>query len=239
MWLELLEFEIKTSTSFELKAANSEFSTSVTGNTVVDYVVMEAGTYTIDDGSSTGRQVIADTEVSVSGVFCSASTYEGSTATVSWSGFTGNPAVLHTISSDNDTDWTTSATDNGAQATPPDGSGARFYQMRGDDAVADDCDHDPEDIDYMAFQVGFGTTTAGNFDALVSGDDVEGSGVAYAVPFNDTFPAVPETVLVAMVAIDGGDGGAAYIDTDTAIDTSNAYASIDELGNAADRGTYN
>lgn len=227
----------KTSTSFEIKVDNYNDSL-VSTTTVVDWVAMEAGTWTVDDGGS-GLQVAAETVENVSGVFYRPSNINGSRSLVSFDpNFSGDPTVLHTVSSDNDTSWITSGVDDGSDTTnEPTQSGMGVMLMH----IYGDGNHDPEDIDFVAFNQGSGTNNGVDFDA-VNGTSVSAccSDSGYAASYHSgAFSSVPQVTVIGQIGHNGGDGGFAITHTGTPPDITNHYSSIDEDGPGADRGHMN
>ncbi|NBD74199.1 DUF2341 domain-containing protein, partial [Patescibacteria group bacterium] len=236
----------KTGESFEIRVWGSASTSQTTDATVVDYIVMEAGDYEIDNGGS-GVRVVAGTERNVSGVYCRANTLEGAPATVSFSpAFSQAPVVLNTLASDNNEVWGTTAVDDGSDfGTPPSTTDARLYQMVSYDAVQNDCSpREPEDIDYVAWEQETGASLGGTveYQATTSQNIVEGvSGGPHPVSLSG-FSDAPETYVVAMQGFDGADGGWAVTDTRSPVTASTYYTGIDEDGvhtagpDPADRG---
>ncbi|USN88639.1 MAG: DUF2341 domain-containing protein [Candidatus Nomurabacteria bacterium] len=219
----------KTTTSFEVLADN--FDSSVGGTTVVDYLVMEAGVWNIDDGG-TGTQVIAGTYEDVSDVQANTYAAAGYGADVTFSpAFSSPPAVIATVSSDNDSTWVTAHLNDGnTRNNPPTASAMGLYLGRGFESAV----HDPEDIDYIAFETGHGVNNGAEFDADFSTDNHDEPPVS-AEAFTSAFSSAPQVVIVMQAAEQGGNGGYAGLYAATPPTTSNYYPFIDEDGTGADR----
>ena len=105
----------KTENSFEIKV--DDYTDSFSGTTDVDYIVMEAGTWTMDD-NGTGLQVIAGTEAEVTDTISQPyGNNIGNDISFAASPFSGAPAALATISSDNDSQWIGVHIDDGTTRT--------------------------------------------------------------------------------------------------------------------------
>lgn len=218
----------KDANSFEIKVDN--YSSSVTGSTIVDYLVVEEGTYTIADGG-TGRTMVAGSEL-VSGQLGNGCA-TGTPYTASWS-FSASPAVFHTITSVNDPTWITTNVNDGSNNEPTTTTG-EFNLM---DGFAS-CSHtESEYIDFIAMDRFKGTTTEGVEYAVLNGiDTFDRSGDALlATPFSPTFTSLPLTYVSSIITFNGGNGPITVTDTRSAVTTSNFYGSADEDGPGADRG---
>ncbi|MEZ4200044.1 MAG: hypothetical protein R3B69_00340 [Candidatus Paceibacterota bacterium] len=224
----------KTAGSFEIKVDN--YNQNITGSTVVDYIVMEAGTWTLDDGGA-GTQVIAGTYADVDEVQSNNYT-PGIGVVVPFSpSFSSPPVPILTVSSDNDTSWV---------GTHVDGNGADHDVEVGTDemqiALARSLAtgvHDPEDIDYVVFGVADGTINGAAFEAFNSSDSVDDtqSNGGHAQSFQTGFATTPGVTLVQNNAEDGGNGGFAIKDTSGTSNASQIFLSILEDGPSPDQHT--
>jgi len=234
----------KAGDSFEIKVAGSEYTEAVTGSTVVDWVAMEAGSWTIEGGGA-GTQVIAGTEL-VEHIYCRTASTTGPQTGVSFSpAFSSAPAVFHTVSSNNDATWITSSVHNGTDtADEPTTTGMGMLLQQAYGAAQDVCyDHDPEDVDYIAFEPGHFYPPTGEFEARNSADVIVGpasTGAPVGQAYTTAFPSAPAVTLAALIGVDGSDGGFAMVDTRTAGTASTLYMGVDEDGagggDVADRG---
>jgi len=221
----------KGATSFDIKVDDEASPDGFSGTTTVDYLVMEAGAWTLDDGGS-GTQVIAGTVADASSVACNGTHGAGDTVTFS-PAFGSSPAVIATIATNNDSSWAVAGVNNGTAGGEPTASGMDVYMER---SFAS-CVHNAEDIDYVAFDVTHGTLADGEFEAVLSADVVTGppSNGGVGTNYATAFPGAPQVTLAQQLGEDGGNGGYALTNIGTAGTASTVYNSIDEDGPGADR----
>lgn len=220
----------KTSTSFDILTYDD--GGDATGSTVVDYLVMEAGVWDIQDGIGT-RQVVATTTKNITYVEGGGAYADpGSHTLRSWeSAFSGTPAVIATISSYNSTDWMMPHLSDGTtREALPTSTGYGVYLGRSHLATASYT----EDIDVIAMDQGHGTNNGVEFDAVVGPDGVV-THVPATVNFSGTFSTAPGVTLVMQGFEDGGNGATALRHTGTSITTTGLSAAVDEEGNPTDR----
>ncbi len=217
----------KTSNSFEIKV-DDYTDAFAGGDTVVDYMVMEAGDWTILDGG-TGTRIVAGTVSDVTDVKARTYATTGSIPVTFSPAFSTAPVVLATVSTDNDTSWVFTHTDDGANRTlEPTTTGAGFSLARSFESAI----HDPEDIDYIAMDVATGINNGVKYDFMRTPDAV--GGVATAISFNNTtFTNPPGVIVVNNIGEDGGDGGFAFIETATPGTATQFYPEIGEGGSGA------
>lgn len=226
----------KTSSSFDILTYD-EGGDANSGSTVVDYLVMEAGTWDIQDGAGT-RQVIATTTAGITDVAGGGSYGQLPGVQQSWpSAFSSDPVVIATISSYNSTDWMMPHIGDGVSAAtqqsmaPP--TATNFSTYLGQSHVTAGVQN--EDIDVIAFESGHGTNNGVEYDAVVGPDGVV-SHIPATVSFSDTFSSgAPGVTLVMQGAEQGGNGATALRDTSTAISASAVSVALDEEGNPSDR----
>lgn len=215
--------------SFEIKVDN--FSSSFTGSTTVDWIAMEAGDFEFDNGVDSTR-VIAGTE-NVSQVVCRGNFPAGGT-TVNFSpSFSSSPAVIHTVSSENDATWVTSTVNDGVTRGNPATASTMALALQ---RSFDTCTHSAEDIDYVAMEINHGTHNSVEFESILSPDVVAccnatGDGFNFATSFSST----PLVTIVAIAGEDGGDGGYAIDHTGTPTSTTQFFSAVDEEGPGANR----
>lgn len=220
----------KATDSFDIKVHNHTSTTNPSGSTVVDWIAMESGAYTIEDGSS-GTKVIAGTRPTPI-IGYNGSWPTGSSVTFTPS-FDAAPAVVHNIASNNNAAWVASMVNDGTQQGEPTASGMNALMNCSFDAS---CPHTSEDIDYIAFDTGHGTNNSVEFDAVVGTDTTSCCSTSgYATNYSSAFSSVPEVTVVSQMGEDGGNGGYAVTHTGTAGTASTHYNSIDEDGPSADR----
>ncbi|MCB9811903.1 DUF2341 domain-containing protein [Candidatus Nomurabacteria bacterium] len=220
----------KTANSFEIKV--DDYTDAFTGTTQVDYVVMEAGTWTIDDGSS-GVPVFAGTEEDVSDV--QVNTYSdtrGSVVSLPGGHFSSAPIALATISSNNDSTWVATHVDNGvSRSTSVTSTGFRVSMARSMDATSS---HSPEDIDYILFGAGTGSNNSVHFQTLnTSASVVDSFGASGYNQALSGFSSTPAVTVVNNNAESGGNGGFALKDLSGTNNASQVFLSIIEGGSGA------
>ncbi len=220
----------KTATSFDIKVDNE--AGSLSGTTIVDWLAMEAGAHSIDNGTGTTKVIAGSVTTSINN--CNGN-FENAGTSVSFSpNFNGVPAVLHTIASENDSDWVVSHVrgTSGARTDEPSASGMQVSLNR---SFAT-CDQPAEAVDYIAFDQGHGTNNSAEFDAVVGGDNVGCcSSTGYSTTYSSSFASTPKVTLVAQLGENGGNGGYAVTHTGSVGSASTHYSSIDEDGPSADR----
>lgn len=216
----------KTADSFEM-IVDDPFGT-LTGTTTVDYLVMETGVWTLQDGAG-GTQVIAGTYANVSDVQGGGGyAASGYGADVTFSPpFSVPPAVIATVSTENDSSWVIAHLNDGnTRNNPPTASAMGLYLGRSNETAV----HSPEDIDYIAFEPGHGTNNGAEFDADF-GTDSHDEAPPTAEAFTSAFsPSAPEVVIVMQGAEQGGNGAWASLYAATPPTTSNYYPVVDESG---------
>ena len=214
----------KTANSFTLYVSN--YNDTVTGTTTVDYMVVEAGDWTIDDGGS-GTRIVANT-INVSTVSGrSVPTNPGGTAVSFSPAFSGSPpAVITTVSSNNDTDWVLASTYDGSNTIngPTINGFTSFLNMNWVTPIS----HAAEDVDYVAIAQGNGTVGSSEFHAIVTADTI--SITPEAVTFSPAFSSVPQVTLTHQDSQDGGDGGYGMVDTANPTTVNEVYVAVEEDG---------
>ncbi len=220
----------KSSHSFQIKVDN--YDNNFNGTTTVDWIAIDAGAWTIEDGS-TGTKVIAGTK-NVSKVYCRSYSNTPGELVYFNPPFNNNPAVIHTVSSENDSSWVISHIDSGSGDRT--GEPTTSQMGLGLGRSFGTCTHNPENIDYIAFDTGHGNNNGVEFDATIGNDTVSCCSTSgYATNYTSTFISVPNVMVIGQMGEDGGDGGWAVTHTGTSPTTSTHYGSIDEDGPSADR----
>lgn len=219
----------KTITGFDVLIDN--FDSSLTGTTNIDYVVVERGDWLIDNGGAGVRLFASSTDTSVSAGRTLTTNPGGPTVTYPTS-FAGEPAVLATVVTRNDPEWTFASVHGVADiATPPSATAMQIF-------LNDNFDSDghgaSETIDYVAFEQSHDTSNGVVFDAVTSGAAVA-TNVPVAVNYDTAYGATPAVILVQALTQNGTDGGYVQLDTNTAPTASAVTVSSDEDGLSADR----
>jgi hypothetical protein len=220
----------KTSNSFTVRVDNFD-GTLGAGNTTVDYVVLEAGDWDIDDGAGGTRVYAGTTSTAVSDGRALVSNPGGATV-IYPSPFT-DPTVLASVVTTNDFDWTFASVYDGVDVdNPPTTSGFTTF-------LNDNFDSDghtaAEDIDFIVFENSSGVNNSINFDFTTSGS-ANVSSAPISINYGTTYGTPPDVIIVQALTQLGADGGYALVDTDTAPTASAVTLATDEDGFGADRG---
>jgi len=221
----------KTSNSFELKVDNH--LNGLSGPTTVDYVVVEAGEWIIDDGGA-GVLMLAGTQENVTAKQVSVySNGVGETITFPTNFGATPPAVFVNIASDNDSDWVDAHVDGGGNRATEVGSASMRIAL----AVGNHTDSvhaGPEDIDYIAIAPGTGTVDGNGYQSFNTPDGPDGfGGSTYQQPLVG-FATAPAVTLVQNNAEDGGQGGFAFKDLQGTNSNTSLALSVAEIGVNAD-----
>lgn len=136
---------------------------------------------------------------STSPVACNASNNPTPQSVNFLSSFSLAPAVLHTISTENDSSWVVSGVngDTGSRDSEPSATKMGTVLQRSFNS----CTHASEDIDYFAFTSGNYTLLDGTvLDAVVSTDSIGSiTTTGNPIDFSTTFSSFPQTVLVSQM----------------------------------------
>ncbi len=220
----------KTTSAFDVLVDNFDGSLSA-GTSTVDYLVIEAGEWTIDDGG-TGTKVFASTTSTSVSAGRALPDNPGGAAVTYPSTFT-NPTVLASVVTTNDSDWTFATVYDGTNVdNPPTSSGLTAFLNDNWDA---DGHTAAEDIDFIVFEESNGTNNSINFDFITSGS-ANVSNTPITINYSSAFSTTPSVIIVQALTQLGADGGFAQVDTDTAPTASAVTLSTDEDGLGADRG---
>ncbi len=203
-----------TATTFDLRLQfpTDNFAPSTTNSEQVNYMVIEAGVWTLGDGST---KIEAGIVPSVSRVNCSTcGSWNQGTDVYFQSGFSTGPVVLHQVMTENDASWiTTFASDDTNAALPP-GTDGFQVALNGAEVTAA---HSAEDIGYIAFQSETTDRFEGvKFETDLTGNTVRGATDVHRVEnFDQTYTAAP-IVLTSMLTARTTEGNWAMLDSVTA-----------------------
>ncbi len=219
----------KSGTGFEVKVDNY-LSNIGALSTQIDYITMTAGSYDFWDG----LLVEAGTQ-NTAVVACNANNAPTPTGVTFSSSFNNAPAVMHTIASENDTNWVVSGVNGntGNRWSEPTTAGMWVVLQRSFNS----CTHGAEDLDYIAFEPGHYTLIDWSIlDAAVSTDSIAAVTTTWnPINFTSAFESAPATVLVSQLWEDGWNGWYAQIHTGGWVTTNQVFTTIDEDGPWADR----
>ena len=200
--------------SFELRLdiPTDNFAPVTSNSETVNYLVVEAGVWTVGDGRT---KIEADIVEDISRVNCrTCGSWNNGTDVSYRNAYSAEPVVLHQVMSENDSDWITSfVSDDTAGGNPP---GTDGFQVAMNGAEVTNS-HDPEDIGYIVITAD-ATDSAGSidFETDKTGDVVRGYTDAHTTEaFTNTYAAAP-IVVASQVAMDGVEGCWAMLDAVTA-----------------------
>lgn len=221
----------KTANSFEIKVDN--YLNSFSGSTVVDFIVIEAGDWEIDNGS-TGFRIVAGTRENVSARKIN-SYANGSTEVVAISpAFSSNPGILATISSDNDSNWISTHVDDGTNFAN-EITTSQFGLALGQSKQTSGGHSGSEDIDWLVFEQTSGTNNAARLLAINSPNVVTGAAAGNAISIaGGSFTAAPGVTVVHNNGDNGAEGGFAMKETNGTNNANTLTLAIQEMGPTAD-----
>jgi hypothetical protein len=223
----------KTWTWFQVKVDNYDSSIwSLLTN--IDYVVFNSWTYDFS-----WLQIQAWTS-EVTTVACNSSNNPWTATNVNFTpNFSVAPSILHTISTENDSSWVISwvNANNWTRQSEPTISTMWLIQQRSFNS----CTHDPENIDYIAFEPGhYNTLLWFEVDAVRSTDSITSitstwDPINYYSPFSST----PWVALVSQLWEDWWNGWYWQIHIWWWVLADKLYATVDEDWPSADRNHTN
>lgn len=218
-----------TATSFDvrLQFPTDNFGPSTTNSETVYYLVVEAGVWTLGDGST---KLEAGVVPAVSQVNCSAcGTWNQGTDVYFQHAYSSAPVLLHQVVTENDSNWiTTFASDDTAAGLPP-GTDGFQVALNGAEVTTT---HSAEDIAYVALQ----SETTDEFEGVKFETDLTGNTVrGFTDPhrtenFDQSYAAAP-LVLTSMLSARTTDGNWAMIDAISSTQVT-LYADEDQTSNA-------
>ena len=222
----------KTSSSFDVFVSNYN-RTLTTGSTTVDYLVMEAGDYLIDDGGTGVRVYASSTSVSAASTQSSGMSGDPGGTVISFPTTFGYPVPLASVTTVNDPSWVfASVYDGSDMGNRPSPTTIGLFLNENFESDGHGAD---EDVDVIVIDRAEGTNNGGVFQATTSAaDNVTDNPTA--VGFGPAFSSAPLVTAVQNMTTNGGDGGYAQVDTNNPATASDVTVTIDEDGNGADRG---
>jgi hypothetical protein len=219
----------KTATGFEIKVDDHD---GFSGTTVVDYLVLEAGEWELDDGAG-GITLLAGTE-SLASTDLIRQPYDngtGLTVPISTS-FGTNPLAFATIVTVNDSTWVSAHLDAGNRSNEWTGGSIRLSLAK---SMSDLPHSSGEDVDFVLMDQGSGTNNGTRFDTGRAFNDVEDSFSNGGHNFNlSGFTTMPGFTLLQQNSEGGGDGSFALKDLSGTQSNTNIFASVIEVGSRAD-----
>ncbi|MGB0715001.1 MAG: S8 family serine peptidase, partial [Phycisphaerae bacterium] len=121
-----------------------------------------------------------------------------------------NPVVLGQVMSENDADWSIFWCRGNTRQNPPSGSALQTGKNVAEDPNVPRAN---ETIGVIVFEAASSSLGAIDFEAALGADTIRGVGNAppYNYSFNASFSGTPAVAIVTMAAMDGGNGGWAYL----------------------------
>ena len=182
----------------------------------VDYLVVEAGTYDLGGAkfeAFTYNSTVTDTRTSWNG---QAQSYGQSYS---------SPVVLGQVMSSNDADWSVFWCRGGSRSQAP--TASTLFTGK---TVCEDSDttRANETVGVIVFESGGGSLGGVDLVAGVGGDSVRGVDNNPPYAYAHGLGALPVVGIVTQAAMDGNNGGWAYIDGSTGISSSQLFLVIDE-----------
>ncbi len=206
-----------TSNSFDVRLENPSSGPVAADN--LCYLVVEEGTWTID------------------GVDVEAQKYTSTVTDDAPSNWVGeaqsygqpysSPAVLGSVMSSNDADFTVFWDMATTRANPPTAAALATGKTVCEDTDVTRAD---ETVGFVVIESGHGTIAGVEYEAALGADTVAGVADAppYTYSFNTPFAVAPAVAVVTMAAVDGNNGGWAQVHGSTMATTTSLFLSIDE-----------
>ncbi|MCB9815651.1 DUF2341 domain-containing protein [Candidatus Nomurabacteria bacterium] len=223
----------KTSNSFKIKVDN--YTGGFVGSTAVDYIVMEAGDWTIADGA-TGFRVLAGTE-SVTAVQ-NQPYLNGVGSLITFSpAFSTAPVPLATLASNNDSTWAGIAIDDRVGYLNEVTTSQMGLSLSKSRSLLSHSE--AEDVDYIVFAPKIGTNNGVKFRSFNSSDNVDDypTNGGYGQALGAGFTSTPGVTLTANNGTDGSDGAFIFKNLSGTQSNSSLFLSAHEMGATADAHT--
>lgn len=219
----------KTATGFDVFTDNYTFDAP--GTSTIDYIVMEAGEYLMDDGAD-GQRVYATSTVVSTIVGSNVPDDPGGLAITFPTSFSNPPAVLTMVTTLNDPQWVVSSVyDGNDKDNPPTASDVTIYL---NDNIASDGHTSSEGVDLIAFDIAAGTNDGVAFNSLTSAEVI--THVPVTLAFATAFATAPQTTVVQQLTMNGAQGSYAMVDVDTPVTTTGITLAAEEGGTGGARG---
>lgn len=188
----------RQSGQFEIRIHNPQNAN--VNNETISYFVVERGVWNL------GGSLIEAGIVQTDSVGNFGSGYSGAGEVRTFKQVYGTPpVVMHTVASDNDTDWITSFVTGDSSTTPPSTTQYRIGLNAAE--VASSYVHDAEDIGYVVFGSGEFTVGSSIMEANVTTTSISGyDNGCSTVAYTSVFTATPNT-LVTLQEMNGINGG--------------------------------
>jgi hypothetical protein len=207
-----------TSTSFDVKLQNPGGASPCEPETV-HYFAIEEGEWTLPDGRQVEARKYTSTETDrrtwwVGEAQAYAATYS-------------HPVVLGQVMTENDEKWSVFWSYGSDRKRPPSATALHVGKMVGEDI---NTEREDELVGFVVVEQGPGTVSGCRYEAAVGSDTVRGVGnrPPYRHSFSQPFSKTPGVAIVALSAMDGGEGGWAYIYGASPLSATQIRLAIDE-----------
>ena len=204
------------SSSFHVRLQSPSGNTPAADN--VSYLVVEAGTWTID-GVKVEAQTYLSTETDHDDSWVGEVQAYGQ-------GYT-TPVVLGQVMSENDSGFSAFWARGATAFDPPSASTLYTGKHVGEDT---DVTRANETVGFIVFEAGHGTIGGVEYEAALGADTVFGAGDSppYTYTFNTPFAGSPSIALGTVAGMDGFNGGWAQVHGATMATTTSLFLSVDE-----------
>jgi hypothetical protein len=207
-----------TSASFAVRLQNPGDGSSVSPETV-HCLVMEEGAWTLSDG----RYVEAHKYLST--VTDHNSSWVGEAQ--AYAHTYANPVVVGQVMSENDSRWSVFWSCGNTRSNPPSATALHVGKTVAEDP---DTGRVGEVVGFIVFEQGLGSIEGVEYEAALGGDTVKGIGNAppYNYTFSQSFAEAPDVAIASLAAMDGGNGGWAYLYGASSLSATQIGLVIDE-----------
>ena len=201
-------------TNFEVRLdfPTDNFAPATSNSETVYYMVVEAGVWTLGDGSTKLEAGIVE---DVSRVNCSTcGSWNNGTDVLYAQTYSTTPLVLHQVVTENDASWITSFLSDDTSATTPPGTDGFQVALNAAEVATS---HSAEDIAYVVWQSEMADTFEGvQFETDLTGNTVRGYSNAHRTEnFDQTYTSAP-IVLASQLTARSTEGSWMMVDTITA-----------------------
>ena len=205
-----------TSSSFDVRLQNA--GAGIVDTETVHYIVVEEGTWTID-GVNIEAQLYNSTVTDENNSWVGEAQSYNQTYTT--------PVILGQVMSENDADWSVFWDQGTSRTTPPSASSLRTGKTVCEDFNTTRAN---ETIGFIVIEAGSGTINGVAYEAALGADIVLGvtNAPPYTYTFGSSFGSTPQVAIVTMAAVDGGNGGWAYLYGASALSATSMDLAIEE-----------
>jgi len=205
-----------SASSFDVKVQNP--SDSALNDVQVFCLAMESGSWTLPDGRLIEAQSYNSSAIGRSGSW--------SSEVQSYLNSYTNPVVFGQVMTNNDNDWSTFWSRGASQNAAPNATNLRTGKQVAEDS---DITRANEIIGFIVIEAGNGSAGGSDYTAQLGSDSIRGtSNGAGSYNFSTTFSTAPAFAIATMAAMDGGNGGWAFLNGASPLSTNSMSLAIDE-----------